>query len=214
MVSAHWEAPVPTVTTSPRPPILYDYYNFPPASYELTWPAPGEPELAARVCRLLTDAGLETDSDPDRGFDHGTFIPLKVTYPDANIPTIQLSLVDDLDPVKHLAIGRALQPLRDEGVFIVGSGMSYHNMAAMRGGGAGLCDSFHRWLCDLAELPAAERDERLVDWASAPGAREAHPREEHLLPLMVVAGAAGEDRARIGMDGSFVDVRIAALHFG
>ena len=106
VVSAHWEAPVPTVMTSPRPPILYDCYNFPPASYELTWPAPGEPGLAARVRRLLADAGFETDSDPDRGFDHGTFIPLKVAYPDATIPTIQLSLVDDLDPAKHLATRR------------------------------------------------------------------------------------------------------------
>src|SRR4051812_15413031 len=128
VVSAHWEEAVPTVMTAARPPILYDYYGFPPESYEITWPAPGDPQLAARVQELLGAAGFATGSNAERGFDHGTFIPLKLTYPEADVPTVQLSLKAGLDPAEHLAIGRALAPLRDEGIFIVGSGMSFHNM--------------------------------------------------------------------------------------
>ena len=118
VISAHWEERVPTVMTSVAPPMLYDYYGFPPESYEITWPAPGDPALAARVRALLGKAGFETAADPDRGYDHGTFVPLKLTYPDADMPICQLSLVGGLDPATHLAIGRALAPLRDEGVFI------------------------------------------------------------------------------------------------
>src|SRR5215472_1203191 len=128
VISAHWEAPVPTVTSGASPPLVYDYYGFPPHTYELRWPAPGSPDLAARVQTLLSNARIESQADPERGFDHGVFVPLKLTYPEAAVPTVQLSLRAGLDPKMHLAIGRALAPLRDEGVFIVGSGMSYHNM--------------------------------------------------------------------------------------
>jgi aromatic ring-opening dioxygenase catalytic subunit (LigB family) len=132
VISAHWEEASPTVMTAARPALLYDYYGFPPESYQLTWPAPGSPELAARVRTLLAAAGFESREDGTRGFDHGTFIPLKLSYPKAEIPTLQLSLKAGLDPEQHLALGRALAPLRDEGVFILGSGMSFHNLRAFR----------------------------------------------------------------------------------
>jgi aromatic ring-opening dioxygenase catalytic subunit (LigB family) len=215
MISAHWEEKVPTVMTAAKPPILYDYYGFPPASYAITWPAPGAPELAKRVRDLLEGAGIATAEDGARGFDHGTFIPLKLTYPEADVPTLQLSLKAGLDPKEHLAIGRALAPLRDEGVFIVGSGMSYHNM---RGFGApqarAASEAFDAWLAETAAKEASERDARLGAWTSAPSARQVHPREEHLIPLMVAAGAAGADRGSVGYRGTFMGVALSAIHFG
>jgi aromatic ring-opening dioxygenase catalytic subunit (LigB family) len=215
VVSAHWEAPAPTVMTSPRPPMLYDYYGFPPASYAITWPAPGEPRLAARVRTLLAGAGFETAEDSERGFDHGTFVPLKLAYPDADVPTVQLSLKAGLDPREHLAMGRALAPLRDEGVFIVGSGMTFHNLRAFRDPrSAPAAEAFDAWLREAATGAPAERDRRLADWARAPAARATHPREEHLLPLMVVAGAAGDDRGTIPYNGTYAGLRISAYHFG
>lgn len=215
VVSAHWEERVPTVMTAPRPPMLYDYYGFPPASYEITWPAPGEPTLAARVRELLSSAGIESAEDDARGFDHGTFVPLKLTYPDADIPCVQLSLRRGLDPSEHLAMGRALQPLRDEGVFIVGSGMSFHNMRGF-GSQAGRLASlaFDDWLRETITLDPSARDGRLARWQDAPSARACHPREEHLLPLMVVAGAAGDDRGQVPYSDMLMGTRISAAHFG
>jgi aromatic ring-opening dioxygenase catalytic subunit (LigB family) len=214
VVSAHWEERVPTVMTSPQPPILYDYYGFPPESYRITWPAPGQPGLAARVRALLSIAGFESAEDATRGYDHGTFIPLKLTYPDAEVPTVQLSLMQSLDPTAHIALGRALAPLRDEGVLIVGSGMSFHNLRTFRdGGGRSDSETFDRWLSETAVLEPAERDRRLVQWSHAPSARAAHPREEHLLPLMVVAGAAGEDRGTVAYSGHFMGNQISGYHF-
>jgi aromatic ring-opening dioxygenase catalytic subunit (LigB family) len=215
VVSAHWEAKVPTVMTSPRPPILYDYYGFPPESYKITWPAPGDPALAARVRELLERAGIPSAEDGERGFDHGTFIPLKLTFPDADVPTIQLSLEEGLDPARHLAIGRALAPLRDEGVLLVGSGMSYHNMRGFRHPqGRTDADVFDAWMQHAAVSERAVRDAALTRWSAAPAARRAHPREEHLLPLMVMAGAAGADRGRVTFSDSFGGVRVSAVQFG
>lgn len=215
VVSAHWEERVPTVMTAERPPMFYDYYGFPPAAYEIQWPAPGSPALAARVRELLSGAGMTSAEDPRRGFDHGTFIPLKLTYPDADLPTTQLSLKVGLDPEEHLAIGRALAPLRDEGVFIVGSGMSYHNMREMRGPRAREGSmAFDAWLRETATMDPAARDERLAAWHRSPAGRRAHPREEHLLPLMVCAGAAGADRGWLGFDGLYAGMKLSAVHFG
>jgi aromatic ring-opening dioxygenase catalytic subunit (LigB family) len=215
VISAHWEESQPTVMTSPAPPMLYDYYGFPPKSYEIQWPAPGAPTLAARVQQLLGAAGFETNTDHSRGFDHGTFIPLKLTYPDADVPTIQLSLKAGLDPAEHLAIGRALAPLRDEGVFIIGSGMTFHNLRAFRDSRSqSVAETFDAWLRDAATADPAERDHKLEAWAQAPAARAAHPREEHLIPLMVVAGAAGSDRGSIGYNGTFAGLRLSAYHYG
>lgn len=216
MISAHWEEAVPTVMTSPRPPMLYDYYGFPPAAYALTWPAPGSPELAGRVRELLSAAGFDTAEDPVRGFDHGAFVPLKVMYPAADIPTVQLSLITGLDPAAHLALGRALAPLRDEGVFILCSGMSYHNLRALFSGSEAqraAAHAFDAWLTGLADLSVSARAAQLLAWRQAPGASAAHPREEHLLPLMVAAGAAGEDAATVAWSGPVMGFPVSALHF-
>jgi aromatic ring-opening dioxygenase catalytic subunit (LigB family) len=215
IVSAHWEGSVPTVMTAERPPLLYDYYGFPPAAYEIKWPAPGDPKLAARVQQLLDGAGFKSAIDSRRGYDHGTFVPLKVAYPEANVPTVQLSLLSSLDPEEHLAMGRALSPLRDEGVFIVGSGMSFHNLRALGDPRAGAAsETFDAWLRETATQGREDRDRRLAQWAHAPEARTAHPREEHLLPLMVVAGAAGDDRGKVGFRGAFMGTRISSYHYG
>ncbi len=221
VVSGHWEEPRFTVQRNPAPPLLFDYYGFPPETYRLTWPAPGDPALADRVRGLLEGAGLETAADPARGYDHGVFVPLKVAVPQADIPTVQLSLRADLDPQAHLAAGRALAPLRDEGVLILGSGNTYHNMQvmmrAMRGGGRGAPAGldFDRWLVDAVERPdPAERDRMLAAWEMAPGAREANPREEHLMPLHVVAGAAGADRGRRTLEDHVMGAVESAFRFG
>ena len=215
VISAHWEEAKPTVMTHPSPPLYFDYYNFPKAAYELTWPAPGAPDLAARVRGLLSAAGIDSGEDGERGFDHGTFVPLKLTYPAADVPTLQLSLKAGLDPKEHLAIGRALAPLRDEGVFIVGSGMSYHNMRGFfSSNGRPASEAFDAWLSATIATPPSTRNERLTDWQAAPAARESHPREEHLLPLMVIAGAAGEDVGKHTFAGTFAGVRCSAYQFG
>ncbi|HEY4013291.1 MAG TPA: class III extradiol ring-cleavage dioxygenase [Polyangiaceae bacterium] len=215
VISAHWEAPVPTVLASERPPLLFDYYGFPKHTYELEWAAPGSPELAKRIGSLLSAAKIESQSDSQRGFDHGVFVPLKVAYPDAKIPTVQLSLRADLDPKAHLAIGRALEPLRDEGVLIVGSGMSFHNMGAFRSGGGGpAATAFDGWLSSAVAKDPEARIASLAAWAQAPSARESHPREEHLLPLMVAAGAAGSDAGRAVFRDVAMGVTISAIRFG
>ncbi len=215
VVSAHWEQRVPTVLGAAKPPMLYDYVGFPPEAYRVTWPAPGAPALAARVRLLLGAAGFETATDASRGFDHGTFVPLKLAWEDADIPTIQLSLISGLDPGRHLAMGRALAPLRDEGVFILGSGMSYHNMRGFfSGSGAADAEAFDAWLGRITCDAPAVRDAELVRWAAAPSARACHPREEHLLPLLVCAGAAGADRGALSFRGATFGKRVSGFHFG
>ncbi|WP_240433470.1 DODA-type extradiol aromatic ring-opening family dioxygenase [Solimonas sp. K1W22B-7] len=197
VISAHWETPVPTVTSGTQPALIYDYGGFPPHTYQLKWPAPGDPALAQRVQDLLAAADIASAANPQRGFDHGVFVPLLLAYPQAQIPTVQLSLRADLDAAAHLAIGRALAPLRDEGVLILGSGFSYHNLRAMGGGVpdvAGSSRRFDDWLTAAVETrDVAEREHLLAAWTGAPDARACHPRPEHLIPLMVAAGAGGDD---------------------
>lgn len=215
VISGHWETKVPTVIASPKPSLYYDYYGFPKHTYELTWPAPGDPALAARVRELLQNANIESALEHERGFDHGVFVPLKVAFPAAEIPTVQLSLQQNLDPKEHLAIGRALAPLRDEGVLIVGSGMSYHNMRGfMSGAGRSASERFDAWLADAVEKEPSARSEALSKWSSAPAARESHPREEHLLPLMVAAGAAGDDLGKRIFKDDVMGVFVSAVQFG
>lgn len=215
VVSAHWEESPLTVMNAAHPPLLYDYYGFPKEAYEIEWPAPGSPTLAARVRELLEGAGIEGDSDSKRGFDHGTFVPLKVMYPDAEIPTVQLSLLRGLDPAAHFEVGRALEPLREESVLIVGSGMSFHDLRGFFTRDArAVSEAFDAWLQTAATAEPAERGRQLEAWESAPAARRAHPREEHLLPLMVVAGAAGSDRGALAFNGTFGNARISAFRFG
>jgi aromatic ring-opening dioxygenase catalytic subunit (LigB family) len=215
VISAHWEEPVPTVMTAEHPPMLYDYFGFPEESYRIKWDAPGDRQLATRVRELLSLGGIDSAENAERGFDHGTFVPLKVAFPKAELPTVQLSLKRGLDPAEHLALGRALAPLREEGVLIVGSGMSFHNLRAFGHPTArAVAETFDAWLCEAGQAEPSVRDEQLIAWAKAPQARQAHPREEHLLPLMVIAGAAGTDSGRVGFSGTFGGMRISALHYG
>ncbi len=213
VISAHWEEDVPTVMTSERPPMLFDYYGFPKAAYDISWPAPGDVALSQRVRQLLGAADIASGADPKRGFDHGAFVPLKLAYPAADVPAIQLSLQRNLDPEEHLAIGRALAPLRDEGVFIVGSGMTYHDMRGFMGKGRAASEQFDAWLRTAATARPEERSRMLREWRSAPSARAAHPREEHLLPLMVVAGAAGDDVGQVAYNQTITGVKLSGFHF-
>ena len=199
MISAHWEEPEFTLTSSAKPPMIYDYGGFPEYTYHIRYDAPGDPALAARVKDLIESSGMPARLDAGRGFDHGAFTPLKVIYPDADVPVVQLSLKTGLDPVTHLRMGKALAPLRDEGVLIVGSGLSYHNLRDFFSPRAwGPSKEFDAWLNGaLLGGSSADRSKLLTAWKSAPSARAAHPREEHLLPLMVAVGAAGDDMAEL-----------------
>lgn len=196
MISAHWEEKDFTVMSHPNPPMLYDYSNFPANTYQVQYPAPGAPQLAERVHGLLQSAGITVRLDPARGFDHGAFVPMAVIYPDATVPVVQLSLKRGLDPQDHLAAGRVLATLRSEGVLIVGSGSSYHNLRMLGPESKEPSAAFDDWLQRTLEgTHFEERALALASWEAAPSARVAHPREEHLLPLMVAVGAAESDVA-------------------
>src|SRR6267142_6459755 len=196
VVSGHCEEDEFTVSSSPHPDMVYDYNGFPEELYRITYPAPGSPVVAERVVDLLTSAGWPARSDAWRGFDHGTFSLLSPMYPTADVPVVQLSIKKTLDPVEHLLAGQALARLREEGVLIVGSGQSYHNVGDWERGDAESAAIFDAWLRrTLLESSPRARCEALADWEEAPAARAAHPREDHLLPLMVAAGAAGRDPA-------------------
>jgi len=197
VVTAHWEGRDFLVSASARPPMVYDYSGFPAHTYQIHYDAPGSPALAERVKSLLDGAGHPAALDPQRGYDHGTFSVMYPIYPQADVPIVQLSLKHGLDPLTHLEVGRALAPLRDEGVLIIGSGLSFHNLRAFNANGAAASHHFDTWLRDTMALAPADRAARLLDWESAPAARMAHPREEHLLPLMVALGAAEADVATV-----------------
>lgn len=223
VISGHWEEDVVAIQNNPAPPLLYDYYGFPPSTYEIKFPAPGAPDVAARVAELLAAAGVPHKFDNVRGFDHGVFIPLKVAFPKADVPIVQVSLLASMDPAEHIRIGRALAPLRDENILIVGSGMTYHNMrtlmGAMRRGGANGADPgsqrFDEWLEQvLTKADPAERVAAMTAWDKAPSARQAHPREEHLLPLHVVVGAAGSDPGQRTLKDVVMGAVESAFRFG
>ncbi|MCE1229903.1 MAG: dioxygenase [Firmicutes bacterium] len=196
MISAHWEMPVFTVQGHSNPSMIYDYYGFPEHTYHIHYDAPGDPALAKRAVALLEAAKIPAAVDDQRGYDHGMYAPLAVAYPDAKLPVVQLSLRRGLDPAAHVALGRALAPLREEGVLIVGSGLSYHNLRAFGPQGKAPSAAFDAWLHQSLALPHKARLAALLQWEAAPAARLAHPREEHLLPLMVALGAAEQEAAQ------------------
>ncbi|MES2854921.1 MAG: class III extradiol ring-cleavage dioxygenase [Bdellovibrionota bacterium] len=200
MISGHWEASEFTVMATPKPPMIYDYGGFPEHTYKVRYEAPGSPEVAARVKTLIEAAGLTVRVDSERGFDHGTFTPLVEMYPDADVPVLQLSLKSDYDPETHVKLGRALAPLREEGVLIIGSGLSYHNLRLFGKNEAAKKASkeFDDYLQDAVVQSTPEnRHRKLLNWASAPSARISHPEEDHLLPLMVAVGAAENEKAEL-----------------
>jgi 4,5-DOPA dioxygenase extradiol len=196
MVSGHWEEKDVTVHAGNGQPLLFDYHGFPEHTYRLRWDAPGAPDVARRVEGLLQDAGFPVREETGRGWDHGIFIPMMVAVPGADIPLVQLSLRKDLDPAAHIAIGRALAPLRDEGVLIVGSGMSFHNLRARGPQVTPVADEWDAALTAAVTDPdPSARAERVARWEELPHARFAHPEAEHLLPLMVALGAGGDGPA-------------------
>jgi aromatic ring-opening dioxygenase catalytic subunit (LigB family) len=196
-VTAHWIEPRFTVQTHPSLPMLYDYQGFPEFTYHIRYPAPGSPEVAERVAELVSGAGLPVGSDARRGFDHGTFMPLAVAWPAADVPVVQLSIRSDFGAAGHLELGRALAPLRDEGVLIFGSGVpSFHDLSKLGPPSSRPSATFDRWLRDtMLTSSGAERTRRLERWRDAPSARECHPEADHFLPLLVVTGAAEDEPA-------------------
>ena len=215
VISGHWEAARPTVNSGATPPLLYDYGGFPEYTYRLQWPAPGSPVLAAEVRERLSAAGIASASDDHRGWDHGVFVPFKVMFPQADIPVVQLSLQQGLDPATHIAIGRALTSLRNDGVLIIGSGQTYHNMGGFGDGQAPdpAAEAFDAWLRE-AMVDPSRRDEALIAWEQAPGTRAAQPHEDHLLPLMVAAGAAPGEPGEGVFHGRVLGKPISGFRFG
>ncbi|MGA2636724.1 DODA-type extradiol aromatic ring-opening family dioxygenase [Methylocella sp.] len=218
VISAHWRESRPTVTGAAAPALIYDYRGLPPHTYQLKYPAPGDPALAAEVVRRLGDAGIEAGVDGARGLDHGVFIPLMLLYPQADIPVVQLSLIESLDPARHIAVGRALEPLRDEGVLILATGMSFHNLQNFYGADARVltvAEKFDAWLTGAATAAdPSVRAAALEQWEQATGARFSHPYEDHLIPLMVAAGAAGEDRGVRDYSDHVFGVPVSGYRFG
>lgn len=215
VISAHWESEKVSVTSGAKPALIYDYSGFPEESYHITYPAPGQPELAQRIAELLHQHNIPVQLDAQRGFDHGMFVPLKLMYPEATIPCVQLSLLHSLDPEAHVNIGRALSSLRRENLLIVGSGFSFHNLQALLRPASGEQDlknqEFESWLaetCTAAKMTEPERMQRLIQWSSAPHARYCHPREEHLLPLHVCYGVCTTP-ARQVFNGEILGKRVS-----
>jgi 4,5-DOPA dioxygenase extradiol len=216
VISAHWEESIATLIGAPTPPLFYDYYGFPEKAYEITYPAPGNPELANRIAGILNKIHISACIDHKRGFDHGLFIPLKLMYPQADIPSLQLSLIRGLDPAAHIALGKALRGLLPENILVIGSGFSFHNMGAFSWEGKNVPDpdneAFQDWLINACAGPLSqpEREQLLIEWPTAPAARYCHPREEHLLPLHVCAGMA-ENSAQTIFDDYILGKRAVAF---
>jgi len=215
VISGHWEASEFTISTANQPPMEYDYSGFPAHTYHIQYPAPGSPALAIDVGKLLAAAGFEHREDPRRGFDHGTFVPLVLMYPQADVPIVMLSLKNTLDAAEHIRVGEALAPLREDGILIMGSGLTYHNMRGFgRRESTAVANEFEAYLdAAITATDPRRRDQMLIDWQSAPSARRAHPREDHLIPLMVVAGAAGNDVGRVMFVDHVMEVAMASYEF-
>ncbi len=216
VISAHWEESAATLLGAQNPPMFYDYYGFPDQAYEITYPAPGSPELANRIAGILKKNNIASRIDPERGFDHGLFIPLKLMYPQADIRALQLSLLRGLNPGTHIALGKAMRELMNENILVIGSGFSFHNMSAFSWQGNGGPDpaneAFQNWLIEscTGSLPQSDREKRLIEWEKAPSARYCHPREEHLLPLHVCLGMA-DKQAKLIFDDQILGKRSVAF---
>lgn len=219
VISAHWETERPTVSAARWNETIHDFHGFPRALYDLRYPAPGAPDLAAAIAGRLGDAGFAADIDAGRGLDHGAWVPLLLAYPGADIPVLQLSVQPQLGPEHHLRIGRVLAPLREEGVLIIGSGSFTHDLSEFRGHGPN--DAAPAWVNQFADwFDAALQEGRTGDLLRyrdiAPFARKNHPTEEHLLPLFAALGAGGEAaRARrLHASATYSVLRMDVYAFG
>lgn len=217
VISAHWEENIFTITSGKAPSLIYDYYGFPEESYQIQYPSPGSPELADKIFKLLHQNGIKSNLNNQRGFDHGLFVPLKIMFPAAKIPCVQISLLHSLDPAAHIEMGNALSALRNEKVLFIGSGFSFHNLKAFFASNNGAHDAknvaFENWLidtCTNSGFSANERASRLIHWRDAPYADYCHPREEHLLPLHVCSGLS-DSPAKLVFDGEILGKRASAF---
>jgi 4,5-DOPA dioxygenase extradiol len=216
VISAHWEESTATLLGAQNPSMLYDYYGFPDEAYTITYPTPGSPELAKRITGLLSKNNIPAHIDSHRGFDHGLFVPLKLMYPQADIPSLQLSLLRGLSPTMHIALGKAMRELMHENILVVGSGFSFHNMNAFSWDGINepdpANDAFQNWLIEtcIGPISQSEREQRLIEWSKAPSARYCHPREEHLLPLHVCLAMANKPATLI-FDDNILGKRAVAF---
>jgi len=216
IISAHWEEDKVTITSGSRPSLIYDYYGFPEETYRIQYPAPGDPVLAGKIFNLLQFSGIEAKLDEQRGFDHGMFVPLKIMFPEADIPCVQLSLIKNLDPESHIKIGKAISKVRNENTLIIGSGFTFHNMQALMSQNADVDsnnEKFEQWLIDTCTNPnhsPSMQEQKLIEWSKAPFARYCQPREEHLLPLHVCAGAA-YSTAKLVFEGKVAGKKTSAF---
>lgn len=216
VISGHWEAATFSVATAPRPPMQYDYSGFPPHTYQISYPAPGDPILAEHARDLIAGAGVKVATDPRRGFDHGVFVPLGLMYPKADMPIVVVSVKAGYSPEEHLALGRALAPLRDEGVLIIGSGLNYHNMRGFNQEASTMdAEAFNRYLDEAVALEDRRlREEKMLQWERAPRARLAHPRADHLMPLLVASAAAGNDAGKALFTETVMKIPMTSYAFG
>ncbi len=198
MLSAHWEAAQVTVIATPTPPTVHDFFGFPAPLYALRYPAPGAPGVARRIAELLAAAGYRVGLDATRGFDHGAWVPLRLIYPDADVPVLQLAIDPAQSAAWHWRLGRCLRALCDEGVLVIGSGSMTHNLRdfwrhrdEVDAPVAAYAEAFTTWFAEQFDARAIDS---LLAWRErAPEAARAHPTDEHLLPLYVALGAAGID---------------------
>ena len=219
IISAHWEATQASLTSANQPKMIYDYSGFPQEAYDLQYPVSGHPTLAQEIHALIKKTGIAVELEQNRGLDHGVYVPLKLIYPKAHIPCIQLSLINGLDPAEHIALGKALADLRNKNVLIIGSGMSFHNLSVFfrpEKDSYQKSSTFDQWLTDTCtndSISALEKEQRLISWSKAPCAQYCHPREEHLLPLHVCFGAASKDtpNAKVIFNDEFMGVKITGL---
>lgn len=217
MISAHWQTNEFSVMSSQSPVMIYDYSGFPQHTYEVQYPAAGSPQLAAQVKKLIVDAGFPVQLDTRQGFDHGTFAPMAVIYPKADIPVVQLSIREDFDPATHLTIGKALAPLREQGILIIGSGLSYHNLRQFGPAARESSKAFDDWLQKvLCNSSAKERLNKLTNWEQAPFARQVHPNEDHLIPLLIAVGAGEEEAGQCiyHEEEFFSGISVSGFRFG
>lgn len=193
--SAHWEGEAVEITAHDTPELLYDYYGFPPEAYEIDYPIKGQSNLAKTIEQHLNRHAIHAQLNTSRGFDHGVFVPLKIMYPLGDIPCVQVSLLNNLEPQTHINIGKALQPLLQQDILFIGSGFSFHNLPAFfqtpDPASKQANQAFENWLtdtCSNTNISEQQRESQLVNWAKAPHAQYCHPREEHLLPLHICYG--------------------------
>ncbi len=219
VISAHWEEDEVNITSGEKPSLIYDYYGFPEESYKITYPAPGNSKLANKIKNLLKAKDINSKLNPERGFDHGVFIPLKIMYPEASITCVQISLLKNLDPKKHIEMGKALSSLMDENILILGSGMSFHNLNILLSGSESTDSDnaknkeFDDWLVNVCagdKLNNVEKEKALIEWIKAPSARFCHPREEHLIPLHVCYGIKNK-KADLVFNDNVIGKKVSAF---